>query len=212
LGRDWAKVHDRIEAGYPEARHWWVYQNQDRFVHMQVYVASDAPATAWRRFLALGADPAAAKLPWVRLQNGPGERAAGFTVGDVQRLLWVRQNWVVSLRTTRAGFDISGLGAWVDALASGGTALSAPPPAPKLSASTSAGAVHSTMTVQVDCAPGGLIANDGSEAGLKLIAKTAQALTFQCAHPAQGDLHIIVTDPATLLSASAQAPFTVTTH
>jgi hypothetical protein len=196
---DWTTTLDDVAVGYPEANRRWILHRAEESVQITVYVSSDVPEHALRRFLLLGAVHEAAGPVFERGPALLGEISAQALETDRQVYIWFRGSAAVEVVATNANIDLSGMVHWLDNAALRSIVPLRPSLQRILNPKESL-RVGETVAVEVECDSGTLLEASIENNSLMLVEALAKRFLFLARRSADVRLAVVAVNPATLAS------------
>lgn len=207
LNPDWALSYEEIVPGYPETVGHRTFTRGDEAVTLELYVASDTPATARRRFVERGSSHQSPEPIFTPGPPGLGELSARSSTPVAERYLWLDGNIVYDVRGPAAVIE-EVVRAVSAAAAKARTTAAVFPHAGKVAPSRSDAAVGERLSLSL--APSDhLIEVEEHHPGLEVERLGSSDFALHAQRPAVGDVVVIAVDRGTLLSSASAAPVRV---
>jgi hypothetical protein len=204
LGPGWALSYEEIVPGYPETVGHRTFTRGDESVTLELYVASDDPATARRRFVERGSSHQSPEPIFGPGPPGLGELSARSSTPQAERYLWLDGNIVYDVRGPAAVIE-SVVRAVTDAAAKTRAVPASFPQAGTVAPSAADAAVGERLSLSL--APSDhLIEVEEHHPGLQVERHGATEFALHAQRPAEGDVVVIAVDRRTLLSSASAAP------
>jgi len=203
VGMDWTLSYEEVVPGFPESHRYWHLRKGDQTLRVTIYVASDGPETAHRRFLWLGSAYQAAAPVFRKGPGGLGEYSAAVRGAGHAQYLWVDRNVVFNLTSANSQIDLETLARWLQniALIEDANAPQGPPVIAAVTADPPKVKAGDVMTLDVQCDPRYLVDLDQGPEWLRLIQEDSHRLTFLVGQGGRGEVAVVAVDPETLLAA-----------
>jgi len=203
VGRDWKLSFEEVVPGFPESHRYWHLRKGDQTLKVTIYVASDGPETAHRRFLWLGSAHQAVGPVFRKGPGGLGEYSAEVRGAGHAQYLWVDRNVVFNLTSANSQIDLETLARWLQHIAviEDANAPQGPPVIAAVTADRPKVKVGEVTTLDVQCDPRCLVDFVRGSEGLKLIQEDGHRLTFLAGQAGKGEVVVVAVDPETLLAA-----------
>ena len=209
LGPGWAIGYQELIPGYPESQMYCRLRKGMQTLSIKVYVASDGPATAERRFLILGTFHQMAGPVYSAGPPGLGSVSAMLDAPSQSRLFWLDGNAVIDMQYFSLGqiepgarIALADFARWfVAATRSLPSTIPAIVNAPLAARAASQSLrVGEITTIDVDAPQGAFVSVTHVPPFVQLIDAVGRTLTFRGLRSGRGNVPIVAIDPNTLLA------------